>query len=125
MNTGTFSGYLGRDAELRQAGGNDVLNFSVGVTVGWGDKKKTLWVGCALWGERGQKLAQYLVKGTPVSVTGDVDIRMYDSQGEKKAELTLNVQRLTMMGGKGGATGKSNVKAEPAAQDEFSDEIPF
>lgn len=100
MNTGSFAGYIGRDAETKTVGQNTVTNFSVAVSTGWGDKKSTLWVGCALWGERGQKLETYLTKGSAVSVTGDVDVRAYAAKdGTPKAELTCNVQRVTLQGG--------------------------
>jgi len=138
MNTGTFAGYLGRDADLRTTqSGHDVLNFSVGVTVGFGDNKKTLWVGCSLWGDRAEKLHPYLKKGQPVSVSGDVDLRTYETQaGKSGAELTLNVQRVTMLGGKKDGEGQrpaSNQRKESVSaggnpgpsQEDFDDEIPF
>jgi single-strand DNA-binding protein len=141
MNTGTFAGYLGRDAELRNAGGTDVVNFSVGVTIGWGDKKKTLWVGCALWGERAEKLAPYLNKGQAVSVSGDVDLRTYkNGDGETGAELSLNVQRVTLLGKRNGEhsapAGKSDrprqwgdapasTPSQKSDSIDFDDDFPF
>jgi single-strand DNA-binding protein len=99
MNQGHFAGYVGRDAELRTTpGGTSVLNFSVAVSTGFGDNKQTLWVACALWGERAEKLEAYVAKGTPVAVSGDVDIRTWEHNGRHGAELRLNVQRLTFMG---------------------------
>lgn len=137
MNTGTFAGYLGRDAELRNTpAGHSVLNFSVGVTVGWGDNQKTLWVGCAMWGDRGEKLAPYLLKGKPVCVSGDIDLRTYETRdGKAGAELTLNVQRVTLMGGNKQNDGQRGTDrpvrqertGEPAkaAPEDFDDDIPF
>lgn len=141
MNTGTFAGYLGRDAELRTTpGGHVVLNFSVGVSVGFGDNQKTLWVGCALWGDRAEKLAPYLTKGKPVSVSGDVDLRTYETNaGKSGAELTLNVQRVTLMGGRKdeerpAANNRSSNQStrqpaeqsqQTAATEDFDDDIPF
>ncbi len=131
MNYGHFAGRLGRDADRRAtSNGKSVCNFSIGVDVGWGENKKTLWVGCALWGERGEKLAQYLTKGTAVAVAGEIDIRTYQAKdGSTKAELTCNVQKVTLLGG-----GEQRAKAEkPAAKpaqsvpDDFEpdSEIPF
>src|SRR4051812_13613373 len=106
MNIGNFAGYLGRDAELKTIGTNHVCNFSVAVSTGWGDKKSTLWVSCGLWGERGVKLSEYLTKGSAVSVSGDVDVRAYNAKdGSAKAEITCNVQRVTLQGG-GERTGQ-------------------
>ena len=136
MNTGTFAGYLGRDAELRTTqSGHEVLNFSVGVSVGFGDHKKTLWVGCSLWGDRAEKLHPYLSKGTPVSVSGDVDLRTYETRdGKSGAELMLNVQRVTLMGGgkkdedrpaANNRTASAPSNTQQAAEREFDDDIPF
>ena len=47
MNLGTFSGNLGRDAKTGTAGQNNTpyLSFPLGVSVGFGDNKRTLWIG--------------------------------------------------------------------------------
>ncbi len=100
MNVGNFAGNIGRDAETQTVGDTTVTNFSVAVNTGFGDKKSTLWVGCALWGARGQKLEQYLTSGTKVAVSGDIDVRAYSAKdGTPKAEMTCNVQRVTLQGG--------------------------
>ena len=135
MNHGTFAGYLGRNADLRQGDtpAKSVANFSVAVNVGFGEKKRTLWIGCAIWGERAEKLAQYLTKGSAVTVSGDVDLRQYEKKDKTSgAEITCNVQRITLQGGGERAerdppqtiAEKSQGKA-PADKGEFDDDIPF
>lgn len=138
MYVGTFAGYIGRDAETKEVKDTTVTNFSVAVKTGWGDRESTLWVSCAIWGQRGEKLAQYLTKGSAVTVSGDVDVRAYSAKdGSAKAEMTCNVQRVTLQGG-GQKTEKS---ASDKAMDqphhghderqgggkggEFDDDIPF
>lgn len=142
MNTGTFAGYLGRDADLKDLpSGQTVCNFSVAVSTGWGDRKSTLWVSCALWGERGEKLSQYLTKGSAVTVSGDVDVRAYEGKdGSAKAEITCNVQRITLQGGGQRDGGEQRERAparhqrsQPTQQastatagdKDFDDDIPF
>lgn len=138
MNTGMFAGRLGRDAELRSTDRSQVLNFSLAVDTGFGDNKKTLWVDCALWGERAPKLEQYLLKGKQVTVCGDVDLRTFEKRdGSQGVSMTCNVQRLTLQGGKEGGSGE---RAEPreqrreapaesgvaaGSQPDFDDAIPF
>jgi single-strand DNA-binding protein len=108
MNSACFAGRLGRDAETKQTNNSSVTNFPIAVDVGWGDNKRTLWVSAAMWGERGEKVAQYLTKGTAVTVVGDVDLRQYEKRdGTAGAELTLNVQRLTLQGSREGGRDKS------------------
>jgi len=136
VNTGTFAGYIGRDAELKTLpSGTAVCNFSVAVSTGWGDKKSTLWVSCGLFGERGEKLAPYLTKGSAVTVSGDIDVRAYKSKdGEAKAEMTCNVQRVTLQGGGERAersereqpqTLAEKSAGKPPADDFGDDDIPF
>lgn len=142
MNNATFAGRLGRDAETRQAGGKPVTNFSLAVDeyAGQGEKR-TLWIDCAMWGERGEKLAQYLAKGANITVAGQVGVRTYDSHGETRAVLTLNVREVTLQGGKQdgdqrpAATASRPAQQErpaqaakpatPPADDFGDDEIPF
>lgn len=132
MNTAIFAGRLGRDAELRATpSGKSVLNFSLAVDIGFGDKKETLWVDCSMWGERADKIAPYLTKGKSITAGGDVGLRQWESQGKSGAAITLNVQRLTLQGG-GEAKAAIPAPADaPAASaqrqiDPFDDaEIPF
>ncbi len=130
MNYGTFAGRLGRGADLRQGDSpsKSVANFSVAVNVGFGEKKRTLWVGCALWGERAEKLAQYLTKGTAVTVSGDVDLRTYDKKdGTSGAEITCNVQRLTLQGGgeRGDIDPPQTLAQKSQAKAPVADDVPF
>lgn len=144
MNYGHFAGRLGRDAELRSTpSGQSVANFALAVDAGWGDNKQTLWVDCAIWGERAEKLAPYLVKGKQVSVSGDLGLRTFEKRDKTAgASITLSVQRLTLQGGGNGeaATGptseqRAQVERAPAARaaapapaaatEDFNDDIPF
>ena len=73
---------------------------------------------CALWGDRGPKLAQYLTSGTKVAVSGDIDVRAYAAKdGSPKAEMTCNVQRLTLQGGGDRRTSEDVAKTDPPAGD--------
>lgn len=99
MNNATFAGRLGRDAETRfTQAGDPVTGFSIAVDERRKGEKTTLWVDCSIWGERGEKVAQYLTKGTPVAVSGQVGVRTYQANGETRATLTLRVAELTLLG---------------------------
>lgn len=96
----TVAGRLGRDSELRTAGSDKVLGFTVAVDTGFGDKKTTVWVECSLWGKRGETLAQYLTKGACVTVSGDGGMRAWESNGKFGTSLTCRVNAITLQGGK-------------------------
>ena len=89
MQSITVTGGLGRDAELKQTqGGDSILSFSVGSSQGYGDKKSTNWFRCTVWGKRGTSIAQYLTKGTKVTVQGEFSIGEYD--GKAQYEIRVN-----------------------------------
>ena len=104
MNNWDFTGNLGRDAESRYLpNGDPVVNFSVAVKSGYGDKEKTTWAKCAMWGKRGEAVAPYLNKGQLVGVSGEITLREYtDKDGAVRASLEVRVNDLTLLGGKPG-----------------------
>ena len=130
---------IGKDAVTRfTQGGKSVTGFSAAFDTGWGDNKKTYWLDVSGWGERYEKLAQYLTKGSQVLVEGDIGTREHDG----KTYMTLTLSDLKLLGGKqegqGGGSGGSRGGApqrqrpEPATGsrspvDDFedTDSIPF
>ena len=100
LNVWCFTGRLGRNAETRYLpAGTQVLEFSVAVDVGYGDKKLRSGQKCTLFGERGGRLAQYLTKGTQVAVSGEVNLREWqDRDGGKRSTLEVRVDKVEMIG---------------------------
>lgn len=126
---------LGKDAVTRfTAAGKSVTGFSAAVDSGFGDKKKTIWIDCSAWGERWEKVAPYLVKGTQVMINGELGTREH----EGKTYITVDVKELKLVGGKPGDQQRETKSQEHSAprhsapvpagdlQDDFADdEIPF
>lgn len=119
MNVFTFSGNLGRDAEVKQVAGTSVANFSVACKAGIGDKATTTWINCAIWGKRAEGgLIQYLKKGQQVIVSGELSSREYQANdGSTKTSIDLRVNDLTLAGGKSDQAAPS---AAPAQQQAYS-----
>lgn len=118
-NVFAFCGRIGRNSELKNLSNGSVLNFAVANDVGFGDKKTTMWIDCDLWGKRGENLAQWLVKGQQVFVSGELSTRTYqakDGSGEKTA-LSLNVQSLDMV-------GKKDAQPAPAPAQQYTPPPP-
>lgn len=103
LNVWTFTGRLGRDADQKYLpNGTAVTEFSVAVDVGFGENKSTIWPRCAMFGDRGAKVAQYLVKGQQVAVSGEVKMREWkNNNGETKTSLEVRVSELDLIGSKG------------------------
>ena len=152
MNVLTISGNIGRDAEVRNAGGTSVAGFSLAMKSGYGDKAQTIWVDCSLWGKPAESgLVQYLKKGQFVVVTGEMGTREH----EGKTYITLRVNGVTLGGKQDGqqdapqqpqqaAPARRQQPAQPARQappqgyqgqmpqhsapdfdDPFGDSVPF
>ena len=123
-NSVTLLGRVGRDAELRHTpNGHPVLNWSVAVDTGWGERQGTLWLRCALWGDRAAKLAQYITKGTLLLVVGELgEPSVWTGQdGQARASLEVTVRELQFAG------GGSREQASDAGPSEPLDdqEVPF
>ncbi len=140
INVCTFSGRLGRDSEVKYIpSGTAVLEFSIAVDTGFGGKKSSFWLKCAMFGERGQKLSQYLLKGQQVIVSGEFSPREYQSgDGATKISLELRVNAVELIGGKQQDGGQSEAPApapaarqqapaarKPASFDDMEDDVPF
>lgn len=124
MKNLTIAGRLTKDATTREAGSDKVTGFSVAVDDRTGKDKSTLFFECSIWGKRGETLAQYLTKGSSVTVSGDLGTREYDG----KTYLTLRVEQVTLQGGKPAASDEGFSgpagRAAPAHHD-INDDIPF
>lgn len=87
-------GNLGADAEVKNQDGRSYVSFRVahserrqkadGTT-----KETTHWVSCTINGDGGL-LVSYLKKGTKVFVSGDADVRLYNSSKDHCLKAGLN-----------------------------------
>ena len=102
MNLFTFTGNLGNPAEVKYLpNGNAVCEFSVAVKSGYGDKEKTNWVRCAMFGKKADgQLPSYLQKGTQVAISGELELQEWEGQNGKGAALSVRVENLDLIGGK-------------------------
>jgi single-strand DNA-binding protein len=129
MKTIVIAGRTGKAAELRRLqDGTPVLSFSVAVDEGWGDKKRTLWFDCSLFGKRGETLKDMLPKGKEVTASGDLSTREY----EGKTYLTVRVNEVTLQGGRSvddrQERGNSRQQTEQRGGgygDTLNDDLPF
>lgn len=97
MKSITIAGHIGKDAVTRTTqGGDKVTGFTVAVEDRQGKDKSTVWFDVSLWGARGEKIAEYLTKGSKVCVSGDLSTREH----EGKTYLTVRADQVTLMGGK-------------------------
>lgn len=124
-------GNVGRDPELRYTpAGKAVTQFSVAVghskpdgNGGWIDEG-TDWFNVSVWGERGERLAETLKKGTKVLVDGRFKTREYDRKdGGHATSLDLSADTVVDLTGKREGTTARAERSAPA--DDDIDELPF
>ena len=98
-------GRLSKDPESKTVGGGHSLcNLSIPVDVGYGEKKETTWYNVTVWGKQGEKAAQYLRKGSWVSISGEFKVRTWDKEGGKGFSAEVNCDRWSFVGPKQEAT---------------------
>lgn len=138
MITVTIAGNLGADGELKMTqGGQAVLNLRVAAK---DSKGTTEWFRCALWGKRGEAIAQYLRKGTKVTIVGELAFTEYN--GQRQYEVSISAidftnpdrqqQPQTQQRPPARSQNTGRRQAPPQQQDDFdyqggpnNDEIPF
>ncbi len=125
---------LGRDASLKQtSAGKPVLQMAVAYN--YGREKETQWLDISMFGDRAEKVAPYMIKGTAiVAYIEDVHVRTYEKKdGTQGASLSGILSSFEFAGkSAGGSSGEpaqpAPVAAKPAlpgAFDDMSDSIPF
>ena len=86
MNKVFINGNLTKDMDVKVLpNGNYVGKFTIANTVGYGDKKKTYFIPCTLFGKRVESLEKILLTGVGVLVEGQLDYTsVKDEQGNWK-----------------------------------------
>lgn len=98
INITIIEGNATRDAELRTTqSGKKVLTFGIANNQRFGDTEKTNFVDCSLWGDRAEKLAPYIKKGTGLFLQGSLDYREWERDGQKRSKIEVIVDELEFM----------------------------
>lgn len=111
FNQVTLMGNLTRDPELRQIpSGQSVCSFSLALNRSFKDKdgnwqEATDFVDVVAWGPLGERIAQYVTKGRPVLVSGRLQSRQWEQDGQKRSKLEVVASDVTFLGGREGGEG--------------------
>lgn len=130
INEVRLLGNLTADPELRfTQSGQPVLNFRMATNEKYKNKEgefveKVEYHGCVLWGKRGEALAKFLTKGSPIHVSGALRTSSWEDKdnGQKRYKTEVNVNDVILLGGKrdGGASDDASPPAGGSG-----DDIPF
>lgn len=90
-----LTGNVGSDPEERDANGDKVVKFSLGVTLRYGEDKETRWVNCSVWQEDLREFTKREIsKGSAIAVEGTLRTdRVYN----EKQQFDLRVIRIGLV----------------------------
>jgi single-strand DNA-binding protein len=122
FNQVILMGNLTRDPELRTTpNGQSVCSFSLALNRSYkgGDgewQEVTDYVDVVAWAALGERVAQYVTKGRPVLVSGRLQSRSWEQDGQKRSKVEVVAQDVTFLGNRGG--GDASAPVSDSASDE-------
>ena len=123
FNKAFIGGHLTKDPVTKVTpSGTAVTNFGLAVNNSYtgkdGNKREdVLFIECVAFGKRGETIAQYLKKGSPIFIEGALTLNTWEKDGVKHQQHKIKVDNFQFVGGKG--------KGEDAQADSGSEDAPF
>ncbi len=132
MNHVFLMGNLTRDPEMRQtASGTAVSDLGLAVNDSYRNKKgeqveRTCFADVVTWGRQAETCVQYLKKGAPVLVEGNLQLDQWKTeQGENRSKLRIRARRVQFLGRPNGKTDGQTEQTAAVAVGAEGDEDPF
>jgi single-strand DNA-binding protein len=147
LNKVLLIGNLTRDPEVRYTPkGTAVGDLGIAINDSYkaqdGTIKETVtYVDVEVWGRQAETCKQYLTKGRPVFIEGQLRLDQWEQDGQKKSKLKVRADRVQFLGspsggrsgsssgGGGGGGGESSRPAAAASEESppppSDDDIPF
>jgi single-strand DNA-binding protein len=140
LNQVILMGNLTRDPELRQTpSGQNVCSFSLALNRSYKDasgewQEATDYIDIVAWGPLGERVSQYLHKGSRAMVQGRLQSRSWEQEGQKRNKVEVLASDVTFLdsrseegnsdgggysrggGSNGGGNGGGASAAKPAAK---------
>lgn len=120
MNQINLIGRIGKEPETRTTdGGKTVARMTLAVQ---NSKDHTEWFNIVAWEQRADTISKYAHKGDVIAITGRVETREYEKDGEKKRITEVIAERVELLPNK-----KAEVDPAPAHQQPGmdNDDLPF
>jgi len=132
FNKVILMGNLTRDPEVRSTpNGQSVANFTLAVNRTWrgadgSNQESVSYIDCVAWGKTGEVIAQYLQKGRALLVSGRLDQRSWEQDGQKRSKIEVIVEDFNFVGGGeggGGAAAGSRPAPSPSKSAGKKDDV--
>ena len=134
MNKVIFCGRTTKDIEMRYSQGENSMaigRFSIAIDNGYGDKKKTNFFNCTIFGKQAEAFEKYVPKGTKVLLECEANQNQYtDKNGNKVNSVDFIVKSFEFCESK----SQSNSQPQPTPSNDNSwmnipdgveDSLPF
>src|SRR5271155_4763132 len=124
FNKVLLMGNLTRDPEVRYTPkGTAVGDLGIAINDSYkaqdGTIKETVtYVDIEVWGRQAETCKQYLTKGRPVFVEGQLKLDQWEQDGQKKSKLKVRADRVQFLGGGPGRTGGGEQRPAAASSGE-------
>lgn len=131
MNKTIFLGRTTRDVDVRYSqGGNPMAigRFSIAVDTGYGDKKKTNFFNCTIFGKQAEAFEKYVKKGTKVLLECEANQEQYkDKNGNDVNTVSFIVRNFEFAESKSAAGQQASSSSDGfmSVPDGLEDELPF
>lgn len=137
LNMCSFIGNISQIETRYLPDGTSVTNLTLAVNDKYKDKSGHVvehveWVRCSLFAKLSEIAEKYCNKGDPLFVTGQMRTRKFtDKEGVEKQSTEIRVDKIQLLGSKGGKPGnvqgaQTPAKSAPAGGfDDMDDDIPF
>lgn len=113
MNKVILIGNLTQDPELSEVGsGTKTCRFTLAVNRDYKNangERETDFINCQAWCGTAENLVKYMSKGRKIVVTGSIQVRSYEKDGEKRTATDVQVQDIEFLSSptKGGGSAAS------------------
>lgn len=120
VNQVILMGNLTRDPEVRQTpNGQSVCSFGLALNRSFkgsdGEwQEATDFVDIVAWAQLGERVAQYVHKGSRVLVQGRLQYRSWEADGQKRSKLEVIAGDVTFLDGRGDGEGGSSSSSSNA-----------
>lgn len=106
LNVVNVLGHLSKDAEMFQAGNNNVVEFRIAINNAGPDgqgtwvEKPATFIQCTWWGKRAEAALDYLVKGKQVLIQGKLILDEWEDENKQLHSMhKIGVQNVQLLGG--------------------------
>ena len=131
VNKCIFIGNVTKDPEIRYApSGDGIANFSIAVNESWKDKngqkqERVEFVNVVAYRKLAEIIGEYLRNGASVYIEGKMQTRKWQTkEGQDRYTTEIIADTMQMLGGKDGATGKTQGQEAQSNDNDFPDDDP-